>query len=299
MIDTTGEATEMTATTIKSVGIAGSGLMASGIAEVIARSGFEVVLRSRAESNAQAALGTVEKSLRSQVEKGKLNGDERDDALGLIRTTTDLGAFEPCGLVIESVVEDLDVKQQLFRELDGICPENTIFATNTSTLPVVDMAMVTQRPDRVLGLHFFNPAPKMPLVEIVSALTTSAGTVDAGRNFAVDCGKNPVSVKDNAGFIVNALLFPYLNGAVRMLESGIASKEDIDAAMCGGCGFPMGPLALLDLIGLDTSMAILTALDAERLDASSTPAPLLKRMVTARHLGRKSGRGFYDYTTAN
>ena len=286
------------ATTIKSVGIAGSGLMASGIAEVIARSGFEVVLRSRTQSSADAALRSLEKSLSGQVDKGKLSGEERDEALGRIRTTTDLHEFDLCGLVVESVVEDLDVKQQLFRELDRICPEDTILATNTSTLSVGDLAMATERPDRVLGFHFFNPAPKMPLVEIVSALTTSDGTADAVRSFAEDCGKNPVSVKDNAGFIVNALLFPYLNAAVRMLESGIATKEDIDAAMCGGCGFPMGPLALLDLIGLDTSKAILTALDNQRQDACCAPAPLLERMVAARQFGRKSGQGFYSYPTA-
>ena len=285
----------MTTTAIKTVGIAGSGLMASGIAEVVARAGFEVVLRSRAQDRADAALGKVEKSLAGQVDKGKLSAEERDDALGLIHATADLEELDRCGLVVESVVEDLDVKKELFRQLDRICSADTILATNTSTLPVVDVAMATDRPDRVVGLHFFNPAPKMPLVEVVSALTTSDDTVDTVRSFTEQCGKDPVNVTDNAGFIVNALLFPYLNSAVRMLESGIATKEDIDAAMCGGCGFPMGPLALLDLIGLDTSLAILNALDSERQDSCSAPAPLLKRMVTARHLGRKTGQGFYTY----
>ena len=285
----------MTSTTIKSVGIAGSGIMGAGIAEVAARAGFEVVLRSRAQAGADAARKRVDKSLSGQVDKGKLSADERDEALDRVRFTTDLQDLELCGLVVESVVEDIDVKKELFAELDRICPEDTIFATNTSTLPVVDLAMATGRPDRVLGLHFFNPAPKMSLVEVIPALTTAEASVDAVRQFAEECGKDTVTVKDNAGFIVNALLFPYLNGAVRMLESGIASREDIDAAMIGGCGFPMGPLALLDLIGLDTSLAILSALNEERHDACSAPAPLLKRMVTAKQLGRKTGQGFYAY----
>ena len=285
----------MTSTTIKSVGIAGSGIMGAGIAEVAARAGFEVVLRSRAQAGADAARQRVDKSLAGQVDKGKLSADERDETLDRVRFTTDLHDLELCGLVVESVVEDLDVKKDLFAELDRICPEDTIFATNTSTLPVVDLAMASGRPDRVLGLHFFNPAPKMSLVEVIPALTTADASVDAVRQFAEECGKDTVTVKDNAGFIVNALLFPYLNGAVRMLESGIASQDDIDAAMIGGCGFPMGPLALLDLIGLDTSLAILSALNEERHDACSAPAPLLKRMVTAKQLGRKTGQGFYTY----
>ena len=289
----------MTATTIKSVGIAGSGLMASGIAEVAARSGFEVVLRGRGQGSADAAMRKVEKSLAGQVDKGKLPGEERDEALGRIRTTTHLEELDLCGLVIESVVEDIEVKRNLFRELDRICPEDTILATNTSTLAVVDVATVTERPDRVIGLHFFNPAPRMPLVEIVSTLTTSDGTADTVRRFAEECGKDTVAVKDSAGFIVNALLFPYLSSAVHMLESGIATKEDIDAAMCGGCGFPMGPLALLDLVGLDTSLAILEALDGERHDACAAPAPLLERMVAAGDLGRKTGQGFYAYPTSH
>lgn len=285
----------MTSTTIKSVGIAGSGIMGAGIAEVAARAGFEVVLRSRAQAGADAARKRVDKSLSGQVDKGKLSGDDRDEALDRVRFTTDLHDLELCGLVVESVVEDIDVKKDLFAELDRICPEDTIFATNTSTLPVVDLAMATGRPDRVLGLHFFNPAPKMSLVEVIPALTTAEASVETVRQFAEECGKDTVTVKDNAGFIVNALLFPYLNGAVRMLESGIASREDIDAAMIGGCGFPMGPLALLDLIGLDTSLAILNALNEERHDACSAPAPLLRRMVTAKQLGRKTAQGFYSY----
>ena len=282
---------------VRSVGIAGSGVMGGGIAEVAARSGFDVVLRSRAQSTADAALGRMVKSFAKQVEKGKLSVDESEAAVGRVRVTGDLGELEPCDIVLESVVEDLDTKRELFKELDHVCPEGTVLATNTSTLPVGELAVATDRPDRVVGVHFFNPAPRMPLVEIVPTLTTSADTMARAHQFAEDCGKEPVTVKDRAGFIVNALLFPYLNGAVQMLDGGTASRDGIDAAMRGGCGFPMGPLELLDLVGLDTSLAILKALNDEQPSPCHVPAPLLKRMVAAGHLGRKAGKGFYDYAT--
>jgi 3-hydroxybutyryl-CoA dehydrogenase len=281
---------------IERVGILGSGIMGSGIAEVAAKAGVEVVLRSRKQSTADAMLASLEKSLAKQVERGKLEQTDADAVRARVSATDSLDALADCDLVIESVVEDLEVKRALFAELDSICKPAAILATNTSTLPVVEMAVATGRPDKVCGVHFFNPAPAMSLVEIIAPLTASDETIAAARGFAEACGKNPVEVKDRAGFIVNALLFPYLNNAVRMLENGTASAEDIDSAMKGGCNFPMGPLALLDLVGLDTSLAILDALYDEFRDPNYAAVPALRRMVAAGQLGRKSGRGFYDYS---
>jgi 3-hydroxybutyryl-CoA dehydrogenase len=282
--------------TIKRVGIVGSGIMGSGIAEVAAKAGHEVVLRSRQQATAERMVGGLEKSLAKQVERGKLDEAESKATLSRVTATSELADLKDCDLVIESVVEDLATKKHLFNELDRIVQDGAILATNTSTLPVIEMAMETGRPDRVCGVHFFNPAPAMALVEIVRPLTASDDTIAEARAFAEACGKSPVEVKDQAGFIVNALLFPYLNNAVRLLEGGVASKDDIDAAMKGGCGFPMGPLALLDLVGLDTSLAILDALYDEFRDPNYSPVPLLRRMVSAELLGRKSGQGFYDYS---
>lgn len=280
---------------IKRVGIVGSGIMGSGIAETAAASGFEVVLRSRSQNSADATVAGMEKSLNKQVDKGKKTSEERDAILARVTATSDLGALKGVDLVIESVIEDLAVKKVLFTELDRICGDDTILATNTSTLPVVDLAMETGRPDKVCGVHFFNPAPVMSLVELVRPLTASDETIAAVREFAEACGKSPVEVKDQAGFIVNALLFPYLNNAVRLYEQGVASVADIDTAMKGGCGFPMGPFALLDLVGLDTSLAILDALYDEFRDPNYAAVPLLRRMVAAELLGRKSGQGFHNY----
>ncbi|HUY64487.1 MAG TPA: 3-hydroxybutyryl-CoA dehydrogenase [Acidimicrobiales bacterium] len=281
--------------TIKRVGIVGSGIMGSGIAESAATHGFDVVLRSRAQATADDMVAGMEKSLAKQVDKGKISEADRDSALARVTAVSDLGELGGCDLVIESVVEDLAVKKHLFSELDRICGDHTILATNTSTLPVVDMAMETGRPDRVCGIHFFNPAPVMALVEVVRPITASDDTVAAALAFAESCEKTPVEVKDQAGFIVNALLFPYLNNAVRIMEQGVATREDIDTAMKGGCGFHMGPFALLDLVGLDTSLAILDALYEEFKDPNYAAVPLLRRMVAAELLGRKSGKGFYDY----
>lgn len=280
---------------IKRVGIVGSGIMGSGIAEVAAKSGYDVVLRSRAQSTADAMVAGLEKSLTRQVDRGKLEEAEKDAVLGRVRAVSDLGELAECDLVIESIVEDLDTKKHLFNELDRICGDHAILATNTSTLPVVEMAMETGRPDKVCGVHFFNPAPMMALVEVVRTITTSDETAATALAFAESCGKKPVQVRDQAGFIVNALLFPYLNNAVRLLDGGVATRDDIDTAMKGGCNFPMGPLELLDLVGLDTSLAILEALYAEFKDPNYAPAPLLRRMVSGDRLGRKTGQGFYDY----
>ena len=280
---------------IKSVGILGSGIMGSGLAEVAAKAGYTVIVRSRTQATADAMVASLGKSLAKQVERGKLAEEERTAILGRVSATDSLGALSGCDLIIESVVEDLAIKKALFAELEQVVQPNAIFATNTSTLAVVELAMVTNRPDKVCGIHFFNPAPAMKLVEIIRPLTASDDTIAAATAFAVACGKDAVEVKDQAGFIVNALLFPYLNNAVRLAESGTASVADIDTAMKGGCNFPMGPFALLDLVGLDTSLAILDALYAEFSDPNYAAVPLLRRMVAAGLLGRKSGRGFFDY----
>jgi 3-hydroxybutyryl-CoA dehydrogenase len=280
---------------VERVGIVGSGQMGGGIAEVAARSGYQVVLRSRAPEAAAATLAGLDKSLTKQVAKGKLDDAEREAVLARITPTAELADLFDCDLVIESVVEDLVVKKVLFGELDAVCKPSAILATNTSTLSVIELAVQTKRTDRVCGIHFFNPAPMMALVEVVRPLTASDETIAAAKTFAQSCGKDAVDVKDRAGFIVNALLFPYLNNAVRMLDHGTASLTDIDIAMKGGCNFPLGPFQLLDLVGLDTSVAILDALYAEFKDPNYTPVPTLRRMVEAGLLGRKSGRGFYDY----
>jgi 3-hydroxybutyryl-CoA dehydrogenase len=280
---------------VKRLGVVGSGVMGAGIAEVGARAGCEVVLRSRRPEAAAATGAALERSLGKQVDRGKIAREERDAILSRIISTCELADLATCDLVVESIVEDLAAKRHLFGQLDRICPESVILATNTSTLPVIDLAMATGRPDKVCGIHFFNPAPVMSVVELVRPLTASEETIAACRAFAEACGKQAVEVKDRAGFIVNALLFPYLNNAAAMFDAGIASRDDIDAAMKGGCGFPMGPLATLDLVGLDTSVAILDVLHRCLGDPNYAPAPVLRRMVAAGSLGRKSGRGFFEY----
>jgi 3-hydroxybutyryl-CoA dehydrogenase len=282
--------------TIKRVGIVGSGTMGSGIAEVAAKNGYEVILRSRSQGGADGMVKGLEKSLAKQVDKGKVTEADRDAALALVRGVTDLKELADCDLVVESVLEDLAVKKELFAELDKICAPHTILATNTSTLPVVEMAVSTERPGQVVGIHFFNPAPMMSLVEVIRAITSSDETVEAALAFAGSCGKSPIEVRDVAGFVVNALLFPYLNSAVRLLERGVASQEDIDSAMKAGANMPMGPFALIDLVGIDVTVSILDALYAENPDPFLQPAQHLRRMLSAGRLGRKSGQGFYDYT---
>ena len=281
---------------IERLGIVGSGIMGSGIAEVAAKAGVDVVLRSRKQETADAMVAGLGKSLDKQVAKGRLAEDEAAAVAGRVSATADLDALADCDLVLESIVEDLAVKKQLFVELDKVVKDGAILASNTSTLPVIEMAVETGRPERVCGVHFFNPAPAMALVEIVRTLVSSDETIGEVTAFAEAAGKTTVEVKDQAGFIVNALLFPSLNNAVRLLENATASRDDIDAAMKGGCNFPMGPLALLDLVGLDTSLSILDALYEEFKDPNYAAVPRLRRMVAAGLLGRKSGEGFYDYS---
>ena len=280
---------------INLVGIIGSGIMGSGLAEVAAKSGFDVIVRSRTRAGANGVVAGLQQSLDKQVAREKITADDRDAILARVASTDHLGKLADCDLVIESVVEDLAVKKELFAELEQIVKPTGILATNTSTLPVVDLAMSTQRPDQVCGIHFFNPAPMMKLVEVIKPITASDDTIKSALAFATACGKDAVEVVDRAGFVVNALLFPYLNNAVRMLEQGTATMEDIDTAMQGGCNFPMGPFALLDLVGLDTSLAILDALYAEFRDPNYAAVSTLRRKVAAGQLGRKTGRGFYQY----
>ena len=280
---------------IRRVGILGSGIMGAGLAEVAAKAGYDVIVRSRTKAAAEAMVANIDKGFAKAIERGKATAEERDATLARITATDHLGALADCDLVIESVVEDLAVKKALFAELEQIVKPEGILASNTSTLPLIELAMVTQRPDKVCGVHFFNPATVMKLVEVVRPITASDETIAAALGFAANCGKDGVEVKDCAGFIVNALLFPYLNNAVRMLMNGTAGIDDIDTAMKGGCNFPMGPFALLDLVGIDTSVAILDALYDEFRDPNYAPVPLLRRMVTACHLGRKTKRGFYTY----
>jgi 3-hydroxybutyryl-CoA dehydrogenase len=269
---------------ISKVGVVGSGIMGSGLAEVAARAGYDVVVRSRTQEGAEAVLQKVGDGLARHVAKERMTAEEREAILARISVTDHLGRLAECDLVIESVAE-----------LEQIVKPDAILATNTSTLPVVEMAIATQRPDKVCGIHFFNPAPAMQLVEVIKPITAGDDTIKSALAFATQCGKDPVQVEDRAGFVVNALLFPYLNNAVRMLEMGTASMDDIDTAMMGGCNFPMGPFALLDLVGLDTSLSILDALYEEFRDPNYAAVPTLRRMVSAGHLGRKSGQGFRSY----
>jgi 3-hydroxybutyryl-CoA dehydrogenase len=285
----------MPSTQITTVGIVGSGIMGAGLVDVLATAGFGVVARSRSMDGAQELRTALESATAKRVTRGTLDHDGREALLSQVSVTDDLEALSDCDLVIESVVEDLTVKKALFAELDRVVKPGAVLATNTSTLPVVQVAMATQRPELVCGLHFFNPAPVMRLVEVVKAVTTSDDTIATAVHVATACGKDVVHVADRAGFVVNALLFPYLNHAVRLLEQGVASQDDIDTAMRGGCNFPMGPFALLDLVGLDTSVAILDALHAEGRDPATVVAPTLRHLVAAGRLGRKSGRGFYSY----
>ena len=281
---------------VATVGVVGTGLMASGIAEVAAKAGCEVILRGRSEAAIKRSKGAVEKSLSKAVSKEKLTQEAADEILGRVTTSLEFSDLAECDLVIEAVAEELPLKIEMFRDLDHSTKPDAILATTTSSLSVVDLAAATERPDRVLGLHFFNPAPIMKLVEVVRTVATSPEVVERATAWIRSIDKHPVQCRDRAGFIVNFLLFPYLNDAIRMHEEGYSSPEDIDTAMKLGCGHPMGPFELMDIVGLDVTLAILNSLHQEFRERRYAPAPLLEHMVSAGYLGRKTGRGFYDHS---
>ena len=281
---------------IKHVGVCGFGLMGSGIAQVAAMAGYDVTVYEVAQAPIEKGLAGVEKSLNKFVEKAVLTPADRDAALGRLKTATALDALKACDLVIEAAVENIDVKKELFKRLDALLAPHAIICSNTSSLTIIEMAAATQRPAQVAGLHFFNPVPLMKLVEVVKSITTSQATIDALYAFAGRLGKKPILAQDTPGFIVNRLLVPYLLYAVRMYDAGLASREDIDEGMRLGCGYPMGPLTLLDFVGLDTTYYIAQIMFDEFKDPLMAPPPLLKRLVLAGHLGKKSGKGFYDYS---
>ncbi len=281
---------------IGTVGVVGTGTMATGIVEVLVKGGHDVIVRGRSNSRTQDAVAAITRSLDKAVNRGKLSEPDRDAALGRISTTTSLDDFASVDLVVEAVAEELDVKRGIFATLDEVCKPGAILATTTSSLPVVECAAATSRPGDVVGMHFFNPAPVMKLVEVVVTISTTAEVAATARQLARSLGKVAVTCGDRAGFIVNALLFPYLNDAVRMLEAHYASADDIDTAMKVGAALPMGPFALLDVVGLDVSLAIQRSLYQEFREPGFAPAPLLEQLVTAGRLGRKTGKGFRDYS---
>ena len=282
---------------IKRVGVLGCGLMGSGIAQVAATAGYETIVRDVSQQVWDKARAGIERSLAKFVEKGKLAAGDREATLKRLRFTTTTADLKGCDIVVEAVTEDLELKNSLWRELDALTGPSAIFASNTSSLTIAAMAAATTRGDRFVGLHFFNPVPLMPLVEVVRTVTTSGETFKRAFAFAKSLGKEPVAAKDNSGFIVNLLLVPYLLDAIRAVERGVGSVPDVDKAMQLGCGYPMGPLTLLDFVGLDTTYKIAEIMFAEYREQRYAPPPLLKRMVLAGMNGRKSGKGFYDYSS--
>lgn len=281
---------------IKRVGVAGCGLMGSGIAEVSAKAGFEVVVREIDESALSGGRKRVSGSLDRAVSKGKLGQDARNEALARMTFTTSLDDLADCDLVVEAIIESLEAKKELFGYLDGVCRSETIFASNTSSLTVTDMAAATSRPERFVGLHFFNPVPVMKLVEVVRTILTSQETFDTAYDFAVRVGKTPIAAKDNSGFVVNLLLVPYMLDAIRQVERGVTTIEDVDTAMTLGCGYPMGPFVLGDFVGIDTLYRVAEIMYEEYREERYAPPPLLKRLMTMGRYGRKTGAGFYDWT---
>jgi 3-hydroxybutyryl-CoA dehydrogenase len=280
---------------IKQIGVVGCGLMGSGIVEVCARAGYNVIVREIDEEFLESGLGRVKKSLDKAVARGKATQEQADEALARIQGTTDLADFAGCDLVVEAAIENMAIKKEIFAELDGVLQPHAILASNTSSLCVTEMASVTQRGDKVLGIHFFNPVPVFPLIEFVRTILTSDETMEIAHQFGASLGKTMVTAKDTPGFIVNRLFVPYILDAVRIYEDGLASREDIDTAIKLGLNHPMGPLTLIDFVGLDTCLFIADAMFEEYKDPRFAAPPLLRRMVLAGHLGRKTGKGFYDY----
>src|SRR5580765_6313214 len=280
---------------IQKVGVLGAGLMGSGIAEVAAKAGYPTVVREVSEELSKKGMARIDKSLARAVDKGKLAVADRDAARARLSDTTRLEDLADCDIVIEAIVENLETKRETFATLDRACKAETIFCSNTSSLTITEISAATSRPDRFAGLHFFNPVPVMKLVEVVRTIATSKETEDTVFEFAKSLGKEPIRANDNSGFVVNRLLVPYLLDAVRALEEGVGTREDIDKGMELGCGHPMGPLRLLDFVGLDTTYAIAEIMFDEYREKRFAPPPLLKRMVLAGRLGKKSGRGFYEY----
>ena len=281
---------------IEKVGVVGCGLMGSGIAQVCAQAGYETTVREIAEQPLEKGLSSIEKNLDRAVQKEKIDESEKDEILGRLEGTLELDDLADCDLVIEAVIEDIEVKEEVFGKLDEVCGPDTIFASNTSSLTITEMAASTDRPDRFVGLHFFNPVPVMKLVEVVAQGATADEAFDAAYAFAESLGKEPVTCRDNSGFIVNRLLVPYMMDAIRAYEEGIGSIRDIDKAMELGTGYPMGPFTLADFVGLETLLKIGDIMFDEYREKRYAPPPLLRRMVTAGHYGRKSGQGFYDYS---
>ena len=280
---------------IKRVGVVGCGLMGSGISQVCAQSGYQVVVSEINDELLNKGLASISLFLTRNVKKGRVSQAEKEATLARIKGTTNIKDFGDCDLIIEAAIENMDVKKKLFAELDKICSKDAILATNTSCLSIIDMATVTTRPEKVLGIHFFNPVPLMKLLEIVKTIVTSDETLEVGEEFGKSIGKTTIIAPDTPGFIVNRLLLPFMLGACRMLETGLATKEDIDAGVRLGLGHPMGPLALADLIGMDTVLYIANAIYEELKDPLYAPPVILKKMVTAGWLGRKTGKGFYEY----
>ena len=280
---------------IKRVGVVGCGLMGSGISQVCAQSGYHVVVSEINDELLNKGLASISFFLTRNVKKGRVSQAEKEATLARIKGTTNTKDLGDCDLVIEAVIENLDLKKKIFAELDKICPKHTILATNTSCLSIIDMAQETTRPEKVLGMHFFNPVPLMKLLEIVRTIATSDETLEVGKEFGKSIGKTIIVAPDTPGFIVNRLLMPFMNSALRMLEAGLATKEDIDTGVRLGLGHPMGPLALADLVGMDTSLYIANAIYEELKDPLYAPPVILKKMVTAGWLGRKTGKGFYKY----